>query len=61
MLDMTELKSVVFSMSPHSASGLDGMNGKFFQASWEVIKFDLLAVINVFFCGHITYFIYYRS
>lgn len=46
---ITELKKVVFSMNPSSAAGPDGMNGKFFQACWEVIKEDLLNVVLSFF------------
>lgn len=50
MPDMKELKEVVFSMSPHSASVLDGMNGRFFQASWTIINKDLLKVVQTFLC-----------
>lgn len=50
---MDELKQVVFSMSPPLATGSEGMNGKFFQTCWEVIKNDLLAVIHAFFYGQI--------
>lgn len=49
--DLDELKQVVFSMSTHSAAGPDGINGKFFQTCWEIIKIDLLAVIYAFFYG----------
>lgn len=58
---MEELKTVVFSMSPTSAAGLDGMTKKFFQACWEVINKDLLEVVQYFFCGHSLskYFSYY--
>nr|XP_009792450.1 PREDICTED: uncharacterized protein LOC104239503 [Nicotiana sylvestris] len=48
---MIELKEVVFSMNPSSAAGPDGMNGKFFEACWEVIKEDLLNVVLSFFKG----------
>lgn len=48
-----ELKEVVFSMNPNSAAGPDGMNGFFFQKCWQIIKHDLLAVIQAFFCGQI--------
>ncbi|XP_059289514.1 uncharacterized protein LOC132043044 [Lycium ferocissimum] len=39
-------------MNPNSAAGPDGMNGKFFQSCWDIIKIDLLAVVQSFFCGH---------
>ena len=45
-----ELKEVIFSMNPTSAPGIDGMNVFFFQKCWNIIKNDLLAVINAFFC-----------
>ncbi|XP_015159877.1 uncharacterized protein [Solanum tuberosum] len=46
-----ELKEVVFSMNPTSAAGPDGMSGCFFQKCWQIIKYDLLAVILAFFNG----------
>lgn len=49
---MAELKQVVFAMSPHSAAGPDGMNEKFYQSCWDIIKVDL-AVLQSFFYGHI--------
>lgn len=52
MPSIDELKQVVFSMNPNSAAGPDGMNGKFFQSCWDIIKRDLLAVVQSFFCGH---------
>ncbi|XP_070032560.1 uncharacterized protein [Nicotiana tomentosiformis] len=48
---MNELKEVVFSMNPTSAAGPDGMKIKFFQACWEVIKFDLMQVVLTFYGG----------
>ncbi|XP_019265849.1 PREDICTED: uncharacterized protein LOC109243378 [Nicotiana attenuata] len=38
-------------MSPTSAAGPDGMNGKFYQACWDIIKTDLLNVVLDFFGG----------
>ncbi|XP_019261368.1 PREDICTED: uncharacterized protein LOC109239280 [Nicotiana attenuata] len=49
---MEELKNIVFSMNPVSAAAPDGLNGKFFQHCWEIIKNDLFNVVNAFFCGH---------
>uniref|UniRef100_A0A8C0UC45 Reverse transcriptase domain-containing protein n=1 Tax=Cyanistes caeruleus TaxID=156563 RepID=A0A8C0UC45_CYACU len=48
---MIELKQAVFSMSPTSAAGPDGLNGKFFQCCWDIIQVDLLNVVKAFFCG----------
>ncbi|XP_069145909.1 uncharacterized protein [Solanum lycopersicum] len=48
---LDELKEVVFSMSPNSAAGPDGMNWFFFQKCWNIIKNDLLEVLHAFFSG----------
>ncbi|WMV32723.1 hypothetical protein MTR67_026108 [Solanum verrucosum] len=48
-----ELRHVVFAMNPNSAAGPDGIGGKFYQACWNIIKEDLLAVVQSFFCGYI--------
>ncbi|XP_049348976.1 uncharacterized protein LOC125813531 [Solanum verrucosum] len=53
MPTLEELKQVVFAMNPNSAPGPDGIGGKFYQACWNIIKEDLLAVVQHFFCGHI--------
>ncbi|WMV08266.1 hypothetical protein MTR67_001651 [Solanum verrucosum] len=52
MPTMEELKQVVFAMNPNSAAGLDGFGGKFYQACWSIIKEDLLAAVQSFFCGN---------
>ncbi|XP_070034219.1 uncharacterized protein [Nicotiana tomentosiformis] len=46
-----EIKDVVFSMNPTSADGPGGLNGKCFQHCWDIIKTDLLNVVNALFCG----------
>ena len=38
-------------MSVQSAPGPDGFSGNYFQMAWEIIKFDLLAVVNFFLQG----------
>ncbi|XP_070014254.1 uncharacterized protein [Nicotiana sylvestris] len=48
---MEELKTVVFSMSPSSAPGPDGLSGKFYHSCWDIIKDDLLLMINDFFAA----------
>ncbi|XP_015068710.1 uncharacterized protein LOC107013272 [Solanum pennellii] len=53
MPTMDELKQVIFAMNPNSAPGPDGIGGKFYQACWNIIKNDLLAAVQYFFCGHV--------
>ncbi|XP_015169049.1 uncharacterized protein [Solanum tuberosum] len=51
--NIDELRHVVFAMNPYSAAGPDGFGGKCYQVCWNIIKEDLLAVVQSFFCGHI--------
>lgn len=51
MPDIEEVKHVVFSLSPHSAVGPDGLNGRFFQTCWNIIKLELLDIVRAFFYG----------
>lgn len=44
-----EIKSAIFGLSPDSAPGPDGFGEKFFQVSWEIIKFDIINVVGFFF------------
>ncbi|XP_015166869.1 uncharacterized protein [Solanum tuberosum] len=53
MPTLEELKQVMFAMNPNSAPSPDGIGGKFYQACWNIIKEDRLAVVQYFFCGHI--------
>ncbi|XP_060182081.1 uncharacterized protein LOC132611714 [Lycium barbarum] len=39
------------SIDPDSSPGPDGLNGKFFQATWEIISNDLVNPIQSFFSG----------
>jgi exonuclease III len=43
---MEEVKSIIDSMPPDKAPGPDGFTGAFFKASWEIIKFDIMAALN---------------
>ena len=45
---MDELKEVVFSINPNSATGCDGMNWYFFQRCWHIIKNDLMGGLQDF-------------
>uniref|UniRef100_A0A0V0IU37 Putative ovule protein n=1 Tax=Solanum chacoense TaxID=4108 RepID=A0A0V0IU37_SOLCH len=51
--NIDELRKVVFAMNPYSAAGPDGFGGKFYQVCWSIIKEDLLAAVQSFFCGHV--------
>ncbi|GAA0159745.1 hypothetical protein LIER_16453 [Lithospermum erythrorhizon] len=46
-----EIKRIVFDTNPNSAAGSNGFNGKFFHASWDIIKDDLIEAVQDFFCG----------
>lgn len=49
---LVEIKIVVFNLKTDSAPGSDGYTCKFYQACWEIIKFDLLEAILDFFSGN---------
>ncbi|XP_071914026.1 uncharacterized protein [Coffea arabica] len=48
---MTEVREVVFLISPDSAPGPDGFGSGFYQACWEIIKDGLVAAIQDYFKG----------
>ncbi|WMV18919.1 hypothetical protein MTR67_012304 [Solanum verrucosum] len=50
---LREIKDTIFSIDSDSASGTDGLNGKFYQSTWQIIASDLHAAINSFFQGAI--------
>jgi hypothetical protein len=35
-------------MEPNKAAGLDGFNAEFYQRFWDLLKFDLLILLNKF-------------
>ena len=43
---LPELEKVVFSMKKGKAPSPDGFSIEFFQKFWEIIKFDLLEVVQ---------------
>lgn len=45
-IPLSKLEAVVFQMKRGKAPGPDGFPAKFFQEFWEVIKLDLLAVVQ---------------
>lgn len=51
MPDEEEIKESIFSMSPTSAAGPDGYNGKFFQVCWTIIKHDIIDFVWEFCKG----------
>ncbi|KAF7837557.1 reverse transcriptase [Senna tora] len=50
---LEELKEAVFSLGALKAPGPDGLNGLFFQKSWDFVKDDLLAAANFFMEGNL--------
>ncbi|XP_075108949.1 uncharacterized protein LOC142180776 [Nicotiana tabacum] len=46
-----EIKDTVFSMSIESSAGPDGFNEKKFQATWDIIKRDIIEIVMDFFKG----------
>ncbi|XP_020262570.1 uncharacterized protein LOC109838550 [Asparagus officinalis] len=44
----TEIKHVVFSMNPNKSPGPDGFSFLFYQTFWELIKSDLVDIMNFF-------------
>ena len=51
-----EVHNVVRDIASDKAPGPDGYIGAFFKASWQVKKFDLMAVINYFCSQHDRHF-----
>lgn len=46
---MEEIHAVVFQLGAYKAPGPDGFNGIFYQQSWEIIKTDLMQLVQKFF------------
>ncbi|KAG5615181.1 hypothetical protein H5410_015005 [Solanum commersonii] len=46
---LQEIKDTVFSIDSDNASEPDGLNGKFYQSTWQIIAADLHAAIISFF------------
>ena len=44
-ISLEELEGIIFSMKKGKALGPDGFPIDFFQEFWDIIKFDLLAVV----------------
>ncbi|KAL0361196.1 UNVERIFIED_CONTAM: hypothetical protein Sradi_3804100 [Sesamum radiatum] len=45
---LEEVRRVIFDMASDSIVGPDGFNARFYQACWEVVKFDILEAIEDF-------------
>ena len=50
---MEEIKDVVFSMEHNKAPGPDGFNAEFYQYFWDLIKWDLKAMLDDFHAGRL--------
>jgi hypothetical protein len=48
---MDEVQDAIFQMKHNKASGLDGFSTEFYQACWEIIKNDLMALFQEFHWG----------
>ena len=48
---MEEIRYVIQSRNPESSPGPDGFGGTFYISCWDIIKFDLTNVVQVFFRG----------
>ena len=44
-----EVKATMWSIPEYKASGLDGLNNKFYKASWDIVGDDIVEAINQFF------------
>jgi hypothetical protein len=47
-----EVKQAIMEMPSDKAPGLDGFNGKLFKACWDIIKCDVMAVVQKFSSLH---------
>jgi hypothetical protein len=48
---MDEVQDAIFQMEHNKALGLDGFSAEFYQACWEIIKNDLMALFREFHWG----------
>lgn len=46
---MEEVRDVVFSMSADSSPGPDGFSGSFYRVARDILKYDLLNAVSLFF------------
>lgn len=51
VLEIEEIYSVVQSLDAKSVAGLDGFGAGFYQSCWEIIKINLLLVVQECFKG----------
>jgi hypothetical protein len=48
-----EVKKTVFSMKEDSAPGADGFGVVFYKEGWEIIKGELMRMVNDFYLGNL--------
>ena len=46
-ISLAEIKSAVLSLPNDKAPGPDGYTGRFYKCCWDIIKWDLLAVVLI--------------
>lgn len=52
--DMEEIKTTLFSMKPNKAPGPDNIPIEFYQATWDIIKFDVMKLFSAFYKGDLS-------
>lgn len=52
-LSLEELKDAVFGMEKNKAAGPDGFNIEFYQHFWDLVKMDLLALLDEFYVNNL--------
>ena len=50
-----DIKDMVFSMDPHSASGLNDFTGLFYKHCWDIISRDVYSVVRQFFISLVLF------
>lgn len=49
--NVDEVKEAIHGLSPDSAPGSDGFTGYFFRGCWEIVKYDIVNMVQGFFLG----------
>lgn len=49
--NVDEVNEAIHRLSPNSAPGSDGFTGHFFRGCWEIVKYDIVNIVQGFFLG----------